>query len=254
MQLVLLDSSSYTKWKFICPQHRPTTTQNATNALPPFELPLSFIHSIMTHLRQFGTELSVNRVANRESTPEARGFMFGAAAAGESHSRIAKASGAKDSSTVSHTINRMHTRKTGVTANRRRGKYKTTPRDERHFVVLARKYPEATYWDIIRRAGLEITPRTCKKVLQRHYLGSWRKAQRILLTEEDAQIRRELAEKYSRPEELQHFMRGLFSDECTIRNSSDNPGQWVFRLASERFWPDLVDTESHGRPPISIMV
>jgi hypothetical protein len=49
-------------------------------------------------------------------------------------------------------------------------------------------------------------------------------------------------------------MRDLFSDECTIRNSPDNPGQWVFRLASERFRPDLVDTKSHGRPPISIMV
>jgi hypothetical protein len=49
-------------------------------------------------------------------------------------------------------------------------------------------------------------------------------------------------------------MRGLFSDECTIRNSPDNPGQWVFWLASERFRPDLVDTKSHGRAPISIMV
>jgi hypothetical protein len=91
--------------------------------------------------------------------------MFSAAAAGESHSRIAKALGAKDTSTVSHTINRMHTRKTGVIANRRRGKYKTTPKDERHLVVLVRKYPEATYWDIIRWAGLEINPRICKKVL-----------------------------------------------------------------------------------------
>jgi hypothetical protein len=91
--------------------------------------------------------------------------MFDAAAAGESHSLIVKALGAKDTSTVSHTINRMHTRKTGVKANRRRGKYKTTSKDERHLVVLARKYPEATYWDIIRQAGLEITPRTCKKVL-----------------------------------------------------------------------------------------
>jgi hypothetical protein len=92
------------------------------------------------------------------------------AAAGESHSRIhsriAKAPlGAKNTSTVSHTINRMHTQKMGVTANRRRGKYKTTPRDERHFVVLARKYPEVMFWDIIRRAGFEITLRTCKKVL-----------------------------------------------------------------------------------------
>jgi hypothetical protein len=49
-------------------------------------------------------------------------------------------------------------------------------------------------------------------------------------------------------------MLGLFSDECTIRNSPDNPSQWIFRLASERFRPDLVDTESHGRPSISIMV
>jgi hypothetical protein len=61
----------YTKWKFICPQHGPTITQNVTNALPPFELPLSFIHSIITQLRQFGTELSVNSVSNWVFTPDA---------------------------------------------------------------------------------------------------------------------------------------------------------------------------------------
>jgi hypothetical protein len=160
----------------------------------------------MTQLCQFGTELSVNRVANGKFTLESRGLIFGAAAAGESYSRIAKALGAKDTSTVSHTINCMHTRKTGVTANRRRGKYKTTPKDERHLVVLAKKYPEATYWDIIRRAGLEITPRICKKTLQRHYLGNWRKAQRILLTEKDTQIWREFAEKYTHSKKLQHLM------------------------------------------------
>jgi hypothetical protein len=84
-------------------------------------------------------------------------------------------------------------------------------------------YPETTYKNI-RRAGLEIVPRICKKVLQHHYFGNWRKAQRILLTKKDAQIRRKFAEKHSCPEELQHLMRGLFSDECTIRNSPDNPG------------------------------
>jgi hypothetical protein len=50
----------------------------------------------MTQLRQLGTELSVNCIANGEFTPEARGFVFGAAAAGESYNRIAKALGVKD--------------------------------------------------------------------------------------------------------------------------------------------------------------
>jgi hypothetical protein len=126
---------------------------------------------------------------------------------------------------VTRIINRVKTTGTARNANRRRGKYKTTLIDERHFVVLARKYPEATYWDIIRRSGFNITPRTCKKILQRYHLGNWRKAKRILLTEEDAQIRRAFAEKYSQPEELQQLMRGLFSDECIVRNSPENPGQ-----------------------------
>jgi hypothetical protein len=56
--------------------------------------------------------------------------------------------------------------------------------------------PEASYWELIRRAGLEITPRTCRKILQRHRLGNWRKAKRILLTEEDAQRRLAFAEEY----------------------------------------------------------
>jgi hypothetical protein len=101
----------------------------------------------MDRLRQFGTELSVNRVANGGFTPEARGFICGAAMAGESHQRIADA--AKDSSTVTRIIKHVCTRKTGVTANRRGGKYKSSPRDEIHIVILARKHPEATCWDLI---------------------------------------------------------------------------------------------------------
>jgi hypothetical protein len=173
---------------------------------------ITIILFIVDRLRQFGTELSVNRVANGEFTPEARGFICGAAMAGESHQRIADAVGAKDSSTVTRIIKRVSTRKTGVTANRRRGKYKTSPRDERHLVVLARKHPEATYWDLIRRAGLNIHPQTCKKILQRHYLRNWRKAKRTLLMEEDAHRRLEFAREWSQPAKLEQLKRALFSD------------------------------------------
>jgi hypothetical protein len=65
---------------------------------------ITIILFIMDRLRQFGTELSVNRVANGGFTSEARGFICVAAIAGESHQRIADAVGAKDSSTVSRPV------------------------------------------------------------------------------------------------------------------------------------------------------
>jgi hypothetical protein len=113
-------------------------------------------------LRYFSDEIDVNRVANGEFTPEARAFMCGVAATGSSHREIAEAVGASAPEVVTRITNHVKTTGTARTANRPRGKYKTTLRDERHLVVLARKYPEATYWDIIRRSGLNITPRTLR--------------------------------------------------------------------------------------------
>lgn len=208
----------------------------------------------MSALRRFGTELTVNRVANGEYTPEARAYMCGAADAGATKQQIADAVGAPTRQAVTRIITRTKARKTATTANRRRGKYKTTPRDERYLVLLARRYPDDTYAQLIRRADLPISSKTCKRILQRHHLGNWRKAKRILLTEEDARKRLEFARQWSRPGAIQQLMLALFSDECTIQNSPSNPGQWVFRYASERFRQDLVDTGSHGRPRISIMV
>jgi transposase len=208
----------------------------------------------MSELRRFGTELSVNRVSNGEFTPEARAYMCGAADGGASHSQIAEAVGASSRQVVTQTINRTRSRGNARSGNLRRGKYKTTAREECYLFILARRYPEASYWELIRRAGLEITPRTCRKILQRHHLGNRRKAKRILLTEEDAQRRLTFAGEYLQPAKLQLLMQGLFSDECTVQNSPDKPDQWVFRFASEMFRQDLVNTETHGRPRISIML
>jgi hypothetical protein len=83
---------------------------------------------------------------------------------------------------------------------------------EKSFIWLfwRKKHPEATYWDLIRQADFNITPRTCKKILQRHYIGNWRKAKRILLTEEDAQRRLEFAEEWSHPEKLAQLKLAFF--------------------------------------------
>jgi hypothetical protein len=125
---------------------------------------------------------------------------------------------------VTTIVNRIDERGTGKTSTRRGGKYKTMAREERHLVIFARKHPEATYWDLIRQADLNITPRTCKKILQRHYIGNWRKAKRILLTEEDAQLRLEFAEEWYHPKKVTQLKLALFSDGCTVQNSPGKPG------------------------------
>jgi transposase len=108
-------------------------------------------------------------------TPEVRMYIKGVANGGASHSQIAEAVGTSRQ-TVTTIINRVRERRTGKTGSRRRNKYKTTAKEERHLVILARRHPEATYRDLIRQTNLNITPRICKKILQRHYIGNWRKA------------------------------------------------------------------------------
>jgi hypothetical protein len=129
----------------------------------------------MSELRRFGTELSANRVTNGEWTPEARTYMVGAADAGVSLSKIAEAVGASQRGVVSRVISRTKPRETSKTANRRRGKYKTTARNEHHLVVLARRFPEDTYGQLIRRAGLSISSKTCKRILHRYHLTTGEK-------------------------------------------------------------------------------
>lgn len=177
----------------------------------------------MSEPRRFGTELSVNRVFNKKFTPEARAYICGLADAGQSLSQIAEAVGASHRGVVNRIIKRTRKRKTAKTANRRRGKYKTTPRNKKYLILLARRYPDDTYAQLINRSDLPISSKTCKKILQRHHLEQWRKEKRVLLTKKNAQRRLEFARQWSRPGEIQKLITALFSDEYTIQNSPNNP-------------------------------
>lgn len=205
-------------------------------------------------LRAFGTVLSANRCINGEYTPEARAAIVAATVSGVSHVDVAAAFGTKRVATISDIVNNTITTNTTKTANRRRGKYKTSPRDERQLVIQAKKHPELTYAQLLIEADLSMSVNTCKAILKRHHMGNWRKAKRILLTEKDVRERYEFCRYWSQPGRIEELMRALFSDECTIENTPTKPGVWVFRFASERFRKDLVDTQGHGRARISIMV
>ncbi|KAK9779705.1 putative Tc1-like transposase DDE domain-containing protein [Seiridium cardinale] len=165
-----------------------------------------------------------------------------------------EAVGAKHRSSIHDVIKRVATTGNTKTANRRREKYKTTPRDERHLVFLARKHPEDSFSTLAKKADLQISTKTCKKILQRHHLGNWRKAKRILLTEDNAAERLAFAKKYVRADELKKLLLALFLDECTVTNSPGFNGRWVFRFANERYRRDLVDPGTHGKLTLSIMV
>lgn len=111
-----------------------------------------------------------------------------------------------------------------------------------------------TYGALKIEARTKASISTIKRIIHRHGLKKWRCARRIDLSEEDAQARLAFCRQFITSAKLQTLLRTFFSDECTIQNDPDTPGCWVFRYSGERYLPDLVNPQSHGRPRISVMV
>jgi hypothetical protein len=246
--------SNYTGWIFLWTGPSFNFSQNRTDATSCFTFKHTFLTQFLMNFRTFGTELSGNRGPRGEFTEKARDAMVASKVAGQSTQAIADAFGASNESVVRKIITKQRNRNTTKTGNRRRGHYKTSKWDDDKLVIEAKKNPGATWAQLVQAADLPISSKTAKRILRERGLGHWRRAKRILLKKKDAAARLQFAKYWLSQGRITALMRGLFSDECTIEKNPNKPGEWVFRFAHERYKKDLVVPESHGKPPISIMV
>lgn len=204
--------------------------------------------------REFGREISGNRGGNCEFSSEARAAIVAARAAGKSREEVAEAFGTDRPETISEITSNAQQRKSTKTAFRKGTPRKLNQRAERQLVILARRNPRSTYSELKSELRTNVHVDTIKRTLHRNNLKKWRAAKRITLTKDDATDRLNFCRNYNTPAKLRELFRVLFSDECTIQNDPDKPGDWVIRYSSERYREDLVNQQSHGKPRISIMV
>ena len=205
-------------------------------------------------LRNFGTEISGNRRINAEFSSEARAAIVGARLAGKSREEVADAFHTKRPETISNIYSKAQRRKTTKSAARKGAPRKLSQRAEHRLIILARRSPRATYTQLKSELRTNVSTDTIKRALRRHGLKKWRAEKRIELTEDDAKERLAFCRQYNTPAKLRRLLATLFSDEATVQNDPDNPGDWVIRYSKERYRQDLVNQRNHGKPQISIMV
>ncbi|TRX98654.1 hypothetical protein FHL15_000728 [Xylaria flabelliformis] len=207
----------------------------------------------MSELREFGRIISGNRQPFKDFSPELRGFILGAKAAGASQTAIADAVGTRRQR-VGEQIKRFKDHNTVHSRPRPRKSRAIGPREERYVVQFVRRQPRSTYQDLRVSTGLNVHDRTFQRVLRRHHLRKWRAAHKIRLDEQKARTRLRFARKYRDPAKLRQLLEAFFSDECIVQTNPDKPSDWVVRFGHERFRKDLVNEESHVKAAISIMV
>ena len=49
-------------------------------------------------------------------------------------------------------------------------------------------------------------------------------------------------------------MKGIYSDEASLQNSANTPNPWVWRLPSQKWDEDKVNTQDHVKPTIKLMI
>lgn len=174
---------------------------------------------------------------------------------GVSTAQLVKDFRAPDRSTMNKIVKRAQTTKTTETADRKKGNFKASFRDERRLCFLAAKYPEYSYSRLAKDADLPISGKTVKRIVYCYQLNKLRKTKRILLTDDDACERLKFCRYWlANRARLEELMRALFTDECTVQNHPFNPGQFVTRLSLQRYEKWAVEPTAHFGPRISQMV
>jgi transposase len=208
------------------------------------------------NLRAFGTIISGNRQFNHELTSETRAAICAAVACGQTHREVAEAFRVSKTA-VTKAIQHFKQHGTFNSKARSGRKPKLTRREKRYIYKLVRKFPKMAFKALILEVNSKISFSTIKRVLRTYHLRKWKSMKRIMLTKEGATERYNFVRYWldlHYPERLQKLVSGKFSDECTLQNNTNNPVGWIFRFPSEKWLPDFVNIQNHGKANISIMV
>ena len=125
-------------------------------------------------------------------------------------------------------------------------------RDVRKLLRIVRREPKTTYQNLIKQSGVEISKRTCARLLEEHNIKKWVAQARPKLTEEHARERLAFARKYEgyTAEDWRQF---VFSDECSVERGTGKARDWVFRTPQQKWDPKMLSVYSKGKG-VSVMV
>jgi hypothetical protein len=178
----------------------------------------------ISELRKFRRVISGNRRPFKDYTPELRGFIISAKAAGASQAAIASAV-SLPRQRISNQIKRFQDHHTARSLPRSSKPKAFGPRGKRRIVRFVRKRPRSTYQHLRSYTGTNVHNATFQRVLRRYYLRKWKVVRGIELDENRARVRLDFAQKYRDPAALYSLIRTLFSDEYTVQTNPDNPSQ-----------------------------
>lgn len=204
--------------------------------------------------RQFGQEISGNRGKQQELSKEARLAIYLARRAGQSRVSISKEFQVSPS-TVNRIINHFENHNTFETLPRTGRPSKLSHQQKRRILQITRRSTRITNKQLFQRISEDIAPvhySTIRRVLRTHNIRKWRAIKRIPLNQKDVNERKAFLRYWKGQEHV--LLSGGFSDECSIQNEPSNPTQWTFASGKRRYDKSEVDSGTHGKPKISIMV
>jgi transposase len=225
------------------PSPHQNATRNNVNILTIYNMPPQ---------RSFGTEISGNRLSNRELSIDARNSIISKCEAGASTRELAAEFGVT-SQTIRNTLRRYS--KTGSNASRPRSGRPPilSTRESRTLYRHARKAPKITYNSLIKKAHLQkdYSHSTAYRALRNQSLTNFRAPRQPMITASNAQKRLRFCREYTDFNWRRVTFR--FSDECSVEKDSGQNTEWVFRFADEKWKPRMITERSTSRGPQQIV-
>jgi hypothetical protein len=157
---------------------------------------------------------------------------MGAKLFGGTHSSIARALNLSRS-TVRYTTSQASQRIEGRSIPRKPRPKSYTEHDLRSVLRYVRKYPKATYTQVLRDTGVTFKKSTLKHILKGAGITNWRAKRRPALTEAVAAKRLAwcLAHRGWTAEE---WGLVVWSDECSVERGRGKAQEWVFRTPAQK--------------------
>jgi transposase len=153
--------------------------------------------------------------------------------------------------TIKWTIKSNPSRNEGKSLQRSERPPKYTKHNKRHILQYIQLNPKATYEDIKQNICLNLSHDTFCRILNSAGIKNWRAKARPYLDTKDAKVRRIWALAHQKW--IVEWESIIFSDECSVEKGAGARRQWVFRLPSQKWSKDMVQTYKKSKD-ISIMI
>jgi hypothetical protein len=106
--------------------------------------------------------------------------------------------------------------------------------------TLVQIHPKSTYADIRQNLHIYLFYDTFSRILDSVGIKNWRAKGRPTLDPEDAKRRYDWAKVYHKWSIQWELI--IFSDECSVELGKGGRREWVFRLQSQKWLPEMAQT------------